>query len=494
MAASAPVDIGRRAPFNTLIVLAARVFSRMVALVVVLLLARHLGDEGYGRFATVSAFSALVSVLADFGFNSLYTREAARCPEQAGEFLSLLSLAKVGLAALAGLVLGLLLDWQSLGGLALPAAALLAATTYAQLVRNTFFALGRAIFEAVAILVEIVVLADLVLYGAATHRGVAFFIWAYAAASVAVIAYSLVVIHLENMARLTLRIRPRELTAWFTLAFPFALGSFLTNLYFRMDVPILKLFRPFAEVGWYNLGYKPFEALQFVPLALQAVVYPVLAVYFRRDPERLLQGYRRFFKALVILGWPLSVGTFVLVHPIGRVFGLFPESEPALRILAWGVVFLFVNSAFTAVLYATDRQRFFPWATGIAVVVNLGLNLALIPRYGYLAASATTVATEAAFSVAAWYFIRGAGPVVALPLVRLAWRPVLAGVLMGAELEAVLGFSPVGSMRALPLLAICVPAGAAAYVAGLVVSGAVTAGEWRALWAGLRGRGSGGAG
>jgi len=52
---------------NTTLVLAARVVSRLVALVMVIVLARHLGDDGYGRYTTLIAYSALVSVIADLG-------------------------------------------------------------------------------------------------------------------------------------------------------------------------------------------------------------------------------------------------------------------------------------------------------------------------------------------------------------------------------------------------------------------------------------------
>src|SRR5207253_10860553 len=108
---------------------------------------------------------------------------------------------------------------------------------------------------------------------------------------------------------------------------------------------------------------------------------------------------------------------------VGRLFRLFPESIPSLRILALAIVFLFANSAFTAMLYAVDRQDLFAWATAIAVVVNVGLNLLFIPLYGYLAASAITVVTEAAFSVAGWLLV---ARTERLPWLRVSWRTLLA--------------------------------------------------------------------
>jgi O-antigen/teichoic acid export membrane protein len=424
-------DLGSRAVRNTVLVLSARIVSRLVSLVVVIVLANHLGAGSYGRYTTLIAYSALVSVVSDLGLRTLYTREAARDPGRLPEYLGTLMVGEIGLCAAAFALLAISLTLTGLGDLVVPGGALLVLTTYANLLRNTFYARGRLEFEAAAVLAEAAIQAGLIILGARRGAGVGYFVWAYAASYAFTIGFSLVVIPLFRLGRLRFAFDPALFGRWVRLAMPFAVGFFLTNLYFRADVPILQHFKPFSEVGWYTFAYKPFEALQFVPLAVQAVVYPVLSVYFRSSPDRLALGYERFFKILVLLGWPLTVGTLVLTHPIGRLFRLYPESEPALRILAVAIVFLFANSAFVAMLYSIDRQDLFAWATGIAVVVNVGLNLLLIPTFGYLAAASTTVVTEAAFSVAGWWFVARRHR---LPWLRLSWRVLMAGALMGGAL------------------------------------------------------------
>lgn len=453
-------QLGSRTVLNTTLVLAARVISRLVALVMVIVLARHLGDSAYGRYTTLVAYSALVSVIADLGLSPLYTREAARQPDRLPEYLGTLLSGKVLLAVGASLVLAVALTATGLGSLIVPGAALLVLTTYASLLRNTFYALGRLEFEAVAILAEIGIQASLILAGARTGQGVAYFISAYAVSYGFTCVYCLAVIGIFRLGGLRLRFNPALFRSWLRLALPFAIGAFLTNLYFRIDVPILQHFKPFAEVGWYQFAYKPFESLQFVPLAIQSVVYPLLGVYFRESRLLLGDAYARFFKILIILGWPLTVGTFILAGPVGRLFRLYPQSIPSLRILGLAIVFLFANSAFTAMLYAIDRQNLFAWTTAIAVVVNVALNLILIPFYGYLAASAVTVVTEAAFSVAGWYFV---GRTARLAWLRVSWRILLAGLLMGAVLYPI-------SNRSLLLSA---PVGLAAYAGLLWAMGAV---------------------
>lgn len=473
---SAAAQLGTRAVSNAAVILGARVISRLVSLVVVIVLANALGPNGYGRYTTLIAYSALVSVIADLGFNPLYTREAARNRQEIGAYLGTLLVLKVALAAAAMVILAVTLRFGAgLPELIMPGAALLAGTAYANLLRNTFYAVGRAEFDAVAIIAEIAIQAGLIIAGTRAHAGVSFFVWAYVASFAFTIVYSLVVIRVFRLGQVRIGFDLNLVRRWFPLALPFAFTFFLTNLYFRADVPILQHFRSFAEVGWYQFAYKPFEALQFVPLAIQAVVYPLLGVYFVSDTTRLKTAYARFFKVLVLLGWPLTVGTFVLVHPIGRLFRLYVESEASLRILAFAIVFLFANSSFYAMLNATNRQHLNAWATGLAAAINIALNLVLIPLYGYLAASATTVITEAALCTLGWWLVQRKRPDLRLPVIELSWRIIAAGVLMGIALYPIRRYS----------LFLTAPAGFVVYAAAIYFSRAVEPQEWRLARDGL---------
>jgi O-antigen/teichoic acid export membrane protein len=476
---SAAAQLGTRAVSNSVFILAARTISRVISLVVVILLANALGDSNYGRYTTLVAYSGLVAVIGDLGFQSLYTREAARNRSLLGDYLGTLIVFRVVLAAAASIVFALALGLGAgLTSLILPGCALLVATAYASLLRNTFYSVGRAEFDALAIIAETLIQAALIVFGSRLHAGVAYYVWAYAASFTFTIIYSLVVIQVFRLGRIRLALDVDLIRRWLPLAIPFALTFFLTNVYFRAGVLILQQFRSFAEVGWYTLAYKPFEALQFVPLAIQTVVYPLLSVYYVSNAERLDIAYKRFFKVLVLLGWPLTVGTFVLVHPINQIFnrsGAFGQSEPALRVLAFGIVFLFANSAFYAMLNAMNRQGLNAWATALAAVINIALNLAFIPFFGYLAASVMTVLTEAALCVFGWWFVQWKRPDLHLPVIQLSWRIVAAGLIMAMALYPIRRYS----------LFLTAPAGFLVYAAAIVFLRAIEPEEWRLARAGL---------
>jgi O-antigen/teichoic acid export membrane protein len=175
------------------------------------------------------------------------------------------------------------------------------------------------------------------------------------------------------------------------------------------------------------------------------------------------------------------VGTFVLVHPINQIFnrsGQFAQSEPALRILAFGIVFLFANSAFYAMLNATNRQGFNAWATGLATAVAVALNLVAIVLFGYLGASVATVLTEAALCAFGWWFVQLRRPELRLPVLRLTWRILAAGAIMGALLYPVRGYS----------IFLTAPAGFLVYAVAIYFWRVIEPEEWRLATAALRRR------
>jgi O-antigen/teichoic acid export membrane protein len=471
--------LGRRALRNTALILAARVISRLIALVTVFATASHLRDARFGDFNTVVTVTALISpVVLDLGFNVLYQREGARRPSEVERYLQNLMSVRVLLAVIAFPVLAVALYALRLGDLLLPGFVLMVLTSYANLLRYTLYALQRLGFEAIAIVLESLLLLGLTLFGVLNHQGVPYFLWAYVAMYAFDCIFFSVLLRVLNIARLRWRFEPALIRQWFWMGLPFAVTFVLTTLYWKLDVPLLKLFKTSAEVGWYSFAYKPFEALLFVPITMLGVVLPALAVYQRDSLDRLRAAVTMFFKALVLVGWPVSVGVVVLAYPLAGLWsGFYPQSIPALQILGLAYVFAFVNNAFIGALTVLDRQAAYARAAGISLVVNLVLNLILIPPFGYIAASWTTVATEVVLVAAGWWLT--AKHLGNLHLPAASWRPLLAGAVMGAVLI------PLRDVQG-DAVVLVVLLGVAVYAAAVVLVRAVTPEELRFVRTALR--------
>jgi O-antigen/teichoic acid export membrane protein len=446
------------------------VVARLIALVTVIATLKQLTPAPYGTFTTLVNYTAIVSVVLDLGFNVLYVREGARHPADIQRYLRNVMSLRILMAVVSFVILAGALAIAGLNMLLIPGFVLMVLTSYSTLLRNTLYAVQRLGYEAVAVVLESIVLLALVIVGIKINAGVTYFVWAYAAQYGFSCLYFAIVLAWKKIATVGWRFEPALLREWFFQGLPFALTFVLTILYFKVDQPILYALRQHVEAGWYAAAYKPFEALLFIPMTLLSVVFPVLSVYFRERPQELADAVSRFFKALLVVGWPIAVGLFMLAHPLTTMFlgSDYANSEPAIRILSLALVLGFVNNAFIGALSASDHQLSFTWAAGWSLVANVSLNLVLIPLYGYIGASWATVLTELVLGAAGW--VLTARHIGRIPVLRLSWRPLLAGAVMGAVLFP---------LRDLDGVQIVIPivVGAAVYAGAALLLRAVTADE-----------------
>ena len=464
------VGLGSRALRNTTLVLTAKTLARLVATVTVLYMIRRLTPAHYGTFTVLVNLTAIASVVLDLGFNVLFVREGARNQSEIQRYLRNVMSLRLLMAVVAFLVLAALVVPLGLGYLLVPGFVLMVLTSYATLLRNALYAVQQLGFEAIAVVLESLVLLGLILYGGRTQQGITYYVWAYAAQYAFSCVYFISVLGYKRIARIGWRFEPQFLRRWFWKGLPFALTFVLTIIYFRIDQPLVFIFHGKVDASYYAAAYKPIEALLFVPITFLSVVFPVLSVYHRERPAELLDVLSRFYKGLLLMGWPASVGIFVLAGPLTPILlgNQFGNSEPALRILSLAVGLAFINNAFIGALNASDRQASFSWAAGWSVVANVALNLALIPPFTFIGASWATVGTELSLGVVGW--ILTARHVGRVPVVALSWRVILAGLIMGAAIY------PLRQLHGFEV-ALPIAAGAAVYAVAVLLLRALTGDE-----------------
>ena len=464
------VGLGSRALRNTSIVLTAKVVARLIALFTVFYMVRKLGKQDYGSFSTLVNLTAIASVALDLGFNVLFVREGARSHDQIQRYMRNVMSVRLLTSVVALLILAALVYPIGLGYLLVPGFVLMVLTSYSTLLRNGLYAVQKLGFEAVAVVLESLVLLGLVLFGGLTHQGVGFYVWAYAIQYGFSCLYFAAVLGLKRIAVVGWAFEWPLLRDWLWKGLPFALTFVLTIIYFKIDQPLVYVFHGRGDAGLYAAAYKPIEALLFVPITFLSVVFPVLSVYHRERKAEMVDALSRFFKALLLMGWPTSVGIFVLAGPLTPVLlgSQYVQSETPLRVLALALGVAFVNNAFIGALNASDRQASFTWAAAWSVVVNLALNLALIPAYSYVGASWATVGTEVSLAVVGW--VLTTRHVGRIPVAGLSWRVLLAGLVMGVAIY------PLSGVHGLEVL-IPIVAGAIVYGVAVLLLRAVTGEE-----------------
>jgi O-antigen/teichoic acid export membrane protein len=176
------------------------------------------------------------------------------------------------------------------------------------------------------------------------------------------------------------------------------LGFFLVvlNLYSYVDGVMLGVLRTDAETGLYAAAYKIYEGFTYAPMAISAVLTPRLSALFLTERIRhrvlSLQGLLASAGLAVIVGGAgYALATPILVLLFGAAYA---SATPAFRILCAGLPVVFVIWILHAIAISVDRERLLARTAVVGLVVNVGLNLFVIPRYGGSGAAMATVAGE----------------------------------------------------------------------------------------------------
>ncbi len=204
------------------------------------------------------------------------------------------------------------------------------------------------------------------------------------------------------------------------LAWPLFLSTTFGQLYYKLDTPLLRAFRDSEAVGVYTLGHRGLDALALAPQLFATALFPALlraAAVGRADLERMSERSLRYTHLLVL---PLTLLCALAAEPItlwlAKGEPAFADSVVVFRIMIWSLPLLAAIPILNRLLLALGRERDFVAIAVVSLAVTLGLNLVVIPRFGYFGASAAVVASFVASTAMHSWALRRAGARV--PLLR----------------------------------------------------------------------------
>lgn len=190
--------------------------------------------------------------------------------------------------------------------------------------------------------------------------------------------------------------RRREGAKFLKESLPVGAGTFLNTAAERIDVPLLTLLVGSYQTGIYAAAYRGYAVLNNIPLGFFSAVLPAMAAS-QDDRAGLRRLFTRSLALMILVSIPLAIALFVFAQPLIQfLYGEeYRASAGNLRLLAWGLVPLFVGMTFSHVMLSQgDLVRKLPGVAGAGLCVNMVANLILIPRIGSLGAAAATVITE----------------------------------------------------------------------------------------------------
>jgi O-antigen/teichoic acid export membrane protein len=475
---------------STLWQMASQIVMAALSIVTIKFVTLGLDLELAGNYNTAYGYLQLFGILADFGLYAVAVREVSRAEHKEKVLGTILVLRCLILALSMGVALFFVWINPQWRGTPLPMAVLIASlvpifTLMAGVLRTVFQVEYRMHFVFIAEVAQRVLTVTLIgipilFFGARHSENVRLLYYMLGVGGLG--ALLLFLVSLICASRLMV-IRPSWDRALLrrigTQSLPYGLAFLCTALYRQFDVTMIALLRPDYELqnAYYGFVQRMMDMAYLLPTFLLNSTLPLLAARDKAGEDtRGLLGTTLL--STMLIGVTALLFSIVWARPLTELLtnerylstDLHPGSDTALMILS-GSMFLngFVLFAFYSLL-TRDRWKPLVGTLLLGVVFSLLSNLLLIPRWGFVGASITSVLTHA---------------ILALLLLPQSYQALPFTVSRDALLR-ILGFAGLlllFLLLAKPMLTSSLPTALALAVAsGWLAAAAIVTGLHKMLW------------
>lgn len=388
---------------NTGWLFADKVFRMGVGMVITVWMTRYLGPDRFGLLNYAIAFVALFSVMASLGLEGIVIRELVRRPEERQKIL--------GSAMVLKTLGGILTTFFSVvtiiatrnDATAIMVAVIASATIFQALEVFDFWFQSRleakysVIAKNVAFFLVSALKVVLILKKAPL---IAFAVAWTAEFAIASLALAVAFVGTGNSLG-RIRARRRECIHLLGNSWPLMLSTLSVIIYMKIDQVMLGEILGSTAVGIYSAAAKLSEIWYFIPMIVTSSVMPSLIRIRDTDEAFYRRRLQRLFRVLSALALSIAVPmTFLATPLVNLLYGeRFAAAGPILAVHIWASIFVFVGVAQSAWDLAENYTRLSLLRTTGGAVVNVILNLFLIPRFGAMGAAVATVISYAC----SWY-------------------------------------------------------------------------------------------
>lgn len=175
-------------------------------------------------------------------------------------------------------------------------------------------------------------------------------------------------------------------------------SSVTTTIYVNSDITMLGFLTTDLHVGLYSVSAKIYNIVKQLLAAIIIVSIPRMALLWGKQEYlqfKKLAG--NIFSTLLTLIIPIVIGIYFLSENIVSVIAgnEYSEANNSLKILSIALIFSVFSWFFTScILIPCKKEKQVLLATSVAAILNILLNIVLIPKLYEDAAAVTTVIAE----------------------------------------------------------------------------------------------------
>jgi len=356
--------------------------------------ARSIGPDGFSHFSAAIALSVIISPFIGLGSGSLIVKNCSRDPAKLPAYFGS-AIILSGATMLAATPIYAFFIHGSLGsdGLIIAIAVLtseLVATKIQEISVQGFQSQGRIPLVATSIILSSILRISAAVLGYLLAEGdIKFWLILYVSSAVApAIITTLLFLSEYGIKR---RIFLQELFD----GFKFSIGISSQGVYNDADKLILPRFISADSSGNYAAAYKIVD-VAFSPIrALLTVTYPGFFKAGQSGIHAALQHARKFLPATMLLGFAGSACIYLCSHLALLVLGQeYAETTVVLKYLAIIPMLRSFHFLIADALTGADYQGIRSIAQITVASLNIGLNFAIIPQFGWRGAAIVSIACD----------------------------------------------------------------------------------------------------
>jgi len=195
-------------------------------------------------------------------------------------------------------------------------------------------------------------------------------------------------------------------------SWPVIFAGMAIMIYMRLDTVMLKMMKGDYAVGLYSAAIKVSEVWYFIPLAIVSSVQPAI-MRVKDDPELFYGRLRKLFSLMTMTACILGSIVALTSHAIVRILytNSYNGAGAVLAVHVWASVFVFLGVAQSPWDLSKNLLTLSLYRTIAGAIINVAMNLYLIPRYSAMGAAIATVVSYAISAVFANAFSSRTRPI-----------------------------------------------------------------------------------
>jgi O-antigen/teichoic acid export membrane protein len=393
------MNITQRILKNTLILSVSQIISYILVFFYTIYIARYLGAEGFGILSFAIAIAGIFFILTDLGMSTVTVRDVARDKSLGSKYIGNGLIIKLILSVVSFVLIALTTTILKYPPQTITVVYFIFLSTIIGSISTFIYSVFQAHesmeYQSVGQILNSILMFSGVFIAMALALDVVGFSIVYFISSLITLIYALI-IYVWKFSLPPIEIDTVFWTKILKTAIPFGITGIFVTIYFWIDSVMLSIMVGNEAVGWYNASYKFISFfLSFQSLFIISI-FPVLSSFYKKSKKSLKFAYEKSVKYMLVISIPIAIFVTLTADKIILLIygqGYLP-SIIALQILIWTVVFMFITNISSNFLGSIDQQVVVSKVTAIGAVVNILLNLLLIPQFSFVGSSFATVITE----------------------------------------------------------------------------------------------------